>query len=98
MPGRSPIAVAIKQRADDSAVQDSGEGFIFFFRLPLGDNFVATNKAANMKPVRIRRAAAETGVGRRVKFLERLRFAVGHDHFAPLPASDPGYGRNSGPV
>jgi hypothetical protein len=27
-----------------------------------------------------------------------LGFAVRHDHFAPLPAIEPGYGRSSGPV
>ena len=61
-------------------------------------DFIAANETANMEPVRIRRAAPKAGVGRRVKFLERLGFAVGHGYFAPLPAIDPGYGRNSGPV
>jgi len=98
MPGRGPVAVAIKQRTDDSAVQNAGKRFVFLLRGPFSYHFIAANEAANMKSLRVRRAATETGVSRRVKFLERLRFAVGHDHFAPLPATEPGYGRNSGPV
>src|SRR5437763_860438 len=98
MPRGGPIAVAIEQSADNPAVQDAGEGFVFFLRLPFGHDFIAANETANMKPFWIRGAATKAGVGRCVEFLERLGFAVGHDYCAPLPATDPGYGRNSGPV
>src|SRR2546423_14546045 len=98
MPGGRPVAVAIQERADDAAVQNSRERLVFFLRRPLGHHFIAADEAANVETVRIRRAATEAGIGRRVKFLERLGFAVRHDYFAPLPAIEPGYGRSSGPV
>jgi hypothetical protein len=97
MPGRRPVAVTIKQCADDPAVQNAGKRFVFLLRFPFRYDFIATDEAADMEPVRIRRSATEAGVLRRVKLLERLRFAASHDYFAPFPA-DPGYGRNSGPV
>jgi len=39
MIGGRPIAMAIEQRADDAAIQDSLKCFVFFFRFPLCDNF-----------------------------------------------------------
>jgi hypothetical protein len=39
MIGGRPIAMAIEQRADDAAVQDSLKSFIFSFWFPLCDNF-----------------------------------------------------------
>jgi len=39
MIGSRPIAMAIEQRADDAAVQDSLKSFIFSFWFPLCDNF-----------------------------------------------------------
>src|SRR4051812_21297822 len=98
MPGGRPVAVAIEERADDPAVQNPRERLIFFLWHPLGHDFIAADETANVEAVGIRRAAAEAGVGRRAKFLERLGFAVGHDYFVPLPAIEPGYGRSSGPV
>ena len=98
MPGCRPIAVAIEERADNATIQDSRERFVALLRFPFGHDFIAADEAANVEAVRIRRAAAETGVGRRVKFLKRLGFAVRHDYFAPLPAIEPGYGRSCGPV
>src|ERR1041384_7775875 len=98
MPRGRPVAVAIEKRTDDPAVQNSGERLVFFFRHPLGHDFIATDEAANVEAVRIRWPTTEAGVLRCVKFLERLGFAVGHGHRAPLPATEPGYGRSSGPV
>ena len=85
-----PVTMAVEQSADNPTIQNAGERFVFLLRFPFRHDFVAADKAANMKTVRIRGAAAETGVGRRVKFLQRLGLAVTHDHFAPFAATDPG--------
>jgi hypothetical protein len=39
MIGSRPIAMAIEQRADDAAVQDSLKSFVLFLWFPLCDNF-----------------------------------------------------------
>lgn len=72
MIGPGPVAVAIKQRADDPAIQNPGERFVFFLRRPFGDNFVALGKTPDVQPVRIGRSTTEAGVLGRVFFLERL--------------------------
>jgi len=41
VPGRSPVAVAIEQRADDTAIQDAGKRFIFRIRFPFRYDHVA---------------------------------------------------------
>lgn len=87
MPGRGPVAVAIEQRADDSAVEDTGKRFVFLLRFPFCHDFVAADETANVQPVRVGRPATEAGVRRRVKFLKRLRAVA---HFDPLLARDPG--------
>src|ERR1700731_94992 len=66
-----PIAVTIEQRSDDAAVQNSGKRFVFFLRLPFGHDVVASGKTADMQAIRIGWTATETGVSRRVLFLER---------------------------
>jgi hypothetical protein len=68
-----PITMAIEQRANDPAVQDSVKSLVFFFRFPLRDHVAVFRKTANMQAVWICRAAAEATVSRRVFFLERLR-------------------------
>ena len=78
MPGRCPVAVTIEQRADDSAVKDSGKGFVARLRLPFRDDFLAARKAPNSQSIRIRRTAPPAAIGRGVSFLQRLRFSVRH--------------------
>lgn len=60
MIGGCPIAMAIKQRPDDPAVQHSVERFVFFLRLPLGDDFGACSRfigvpheTTNVQPIGI---------------------------------------------
>ena len=89
MPGRRPIAVAIEERPDDAAIQDSGKRFVARLRFPFRDDFFAAHKTANVEALRIRRATPKAGIFRRVFFLEGLRFSVRHRHFAPL-AAEPG--------
>jgi hypothetical protein len=80
-----PIAVAIEQRADDSAIEDAGKRFITRLRFPLRDDLLPTRKTANAQTFRIRRAAAPAGIVRRVTFLERERIGAGHRaYLAPL--------------
>ena len=64
--------MAIEQRADDPAVQDSIERFVFLLRLPLSDDFPVLRETTNMQAVRICLAAAEATVLGRVPLLERL--------------------------
>jgi len=74
MISRCPIAMTIQQRADDAAIQDSIKSFVFFLRFPLGDHFAVFWKASDVQPVRVRRAATETNIVRRIFFLKRLGF------------------------
>jgi hypothetical protein len=48
MIGSRPIAMAIEQRADDAAIQDSLESFIFFLWFPLCDNFAVFRETPDM--------------------------------------------------
>ena len=43
-----PIAMAIEQRADDAAIQDSLKSFVFFFWFPLGDNLAVLWETPDM--------------------------------------------------
>ena len=54
--------MAIEQRADDPAVQDAIERFVFLLRLPLSDNFPVLRETTNMQAVLICLAAAEANV------------------------------------
>lgn len=57
---RSPVGVAIKESADDPAVEDGIERAMVCFGLPVGDNFVVLcREAAHVKAARVGRAAAE---------------------------------------
>ena len=70
VPGRGPVAVAIEQRADDTAIQDAGKRFIFRLRFPFRYDHVAFRKAADAQAFRVGWPAAPTGVVRRVLFLK----------------------------
>ena len=78
VPGRGPIAVAIEQRSDDAAIQDTGKRFVTRFRCPFRHDLAAAHKTADVKTVRIRRSTPKARIFRRVFFLERLRFSVHH--------------------
>ena len=65
--------MAIEQRANNPAVQNSVKSFVFFLRFPFGDHFAIFRKTANMQAVWIRWTATEANVSRRIFFLERLR-------------------------
>ena len=71
-----PVAMTIKQCADDPAVQNSLERFVFFLRFPLSDDLAACSRfigvlqeTTNMQAVRVCRAATEANVSRRIFFL-----------------------------
>src|SRR5436190_16966916 len=78
MPGCRPVAVTIEQRADDSAIQDSGKCFVTRLWLPFGDHFLATRKAPNAQSIRIRGPAAPTGISGGISFLQGLHLSVAH--------------------
>ena len=74
-----PITMAIKQRANDPAVQDSVKSLVFFRRLPLGDDLADCSRfigvpceATNVQSIGICRATTETRIFRRICFLKRL--------------------------
>ena len=48
MIGGRPIAMAIEQCADDAAIQNSLERFVFFLRFPLRDHFAVFRKTPDM--------------------------------------------------
>src|SRR6185369_871941 len=62
--------MTVEQRADDAAAQHAFERFVFFARLPLGDDLVAVGKASDMQAFRIRRSTTEAREIRRVSFLD----------------------------
>jgi hypothetical protein len=70
VPGGSPVAMTIEQRADDAAAQHAGERLILCARLPLGDNFITDREAADVQAFRIRGATTKTGKIRCESFLD----------------------------
>src|SRR5437764_15367617 len=69
-----PVAVAIEQRPDDAAIQDSIKSFVFLLRFPFGDDLAILRETSNVQPARIRRATTPANIVRSVFFLKRLRF------------------------
>ena len=76
-----PVAMTIEQCADDPAVQNSLECFVFLLRFPLSDDLAACSRfigvlqeTTDMQAVRVCRAATEANIFRRIFFLERLFF------------------------
>src|SRR2546423_3041429 len=74
-----PVEMTTKYRADDPAVQNSLERFVFFLRFPLSDDLAARSRfigvlqqTTNMQAVRVCRAATEAHILRRVFFLKGL--------------------------
>lgn len=74
---RSPVAMAIQQRADNAAIQYSVERFVFFLRLPLSNHFAACSrfievlwKTADVQTIRVSRPTTPAGILRRVLFLK----------------------------
>src|SRR6266446_7554502 len=72
MVGRRPVAMAIEQRPDNSAVQNSRKRFVLLFRFPFRYHFIAFRETADAQSVSIRRAATPARVLRRVLFLKRF--------------------------
>ena len=72
MIGRGPVAMAIEQRADDSAVQDSGKRLVFLLRLPFSNDLAVFDEAANMQTLAVRWTATEAGILGSVLFLKRF--------------------------
>jgi len=70
MPGGGPIAMTVKQRANDAAVEDAREGFMVGFRRPVGHDSVAVNEGSNAQAFFVGRTAAEASVVGRVGFLQ----------------------------
>jgi len=64
-----PVAMTIEQCADDPAVQNSLERFVFFLRFPLSDDLAVLQETTNMQAIRVCRAATEANISRRVFFL-----------------------------
>ncbi len=71
-----PVAMTIKQCADDPAVQNSLERFVFFLRFPLSDDFAVCSRfigilqeTTNVQSVRVCHAATEANISRRIFFL-----------------------------
>lgn len=69
MIGGRPITMAIKQRANDAAIENSGKRFVFWFRFPVGYDLAVLGKTADPQSFRVGRAATPTGIVRRVRFL-----------------------------
>ncbi len=67
---RGPIAMAVEQRADNSAAEHSRKRFLVGFRLPVSDYFLALWKAADVQPFFICRATTKTLHVWRVGFLD----------------------------
>jgi len=65
-----PVAMAIEQRADDAAIQDSIKSFILLLRFPFSDDSPVIWETSNVQPMRVRRAAAPAGIVRCVFFLK----------------------------
>jgi len=67
-----PVAMTIEQCADDPAVQNSLERFVFFLRFPLSDDLAVFQETTNMQAVRVCHPATEAHVSGRIFFLKRL--------------------------
>jgi hypothetical protein len=78
MVGRRPVAVAIKQRPDYSAVQNSRKRFVLLFWFPFRDHIIAFRETADAQAFGIRRTAAPARISRSVPLLQRFRFVVRH--------------------
>ena len=69
VPRRRPVAVTVKQRADNPAAQHPLKCFILFARFPLRDNLVAVSKTADVQALRVRWSTVEAREIRSVSFL-----------------------------
>src|SRR2546421_2601131 len=72
MIGRGPVAMAIEQRPNDSAIQDAGKRFVLRLRRPLRDDVAVFRKTANPQTFAIRRSTAPARIFRSVLLLQRL--------------------------
>lgn len=67
---RRPVAVTIQKSADDPAVQNSWERFVFLFRFPFRNHFTVLGETADAQAFGVGRAASPACVVRRVRFLQ----------------------------
>jgi hypothetical protein len=72
MIGRSPIAVTIEQCSDNAPVQHTGKCFVFWFRLPFGDDFIVLGKTADAQSIRVSRTTAPARILWCIFFLKRF--------------------------
>ena len=54
--------MAIEQRADDTAIQDSVKSFVFLLRFPFCNDLAVFWKTSDMQSFGIRRTAAPAGI------------------------------------
>jgi hypothetical protein len=73
---RGPVAVAIEQRAADSAVQDAVERLVMRLRAPFANQIVAFHKAPDAQSPIVCRSATEALVLRRVPFLQAVHGGI----------------------
>jgi hypothetical protein len=73
---RGPVAVAIEERAADSAVQDAVERLVVRLRAPFADQGVAFDEAPDAQSPLVGRPATEALVLRRVPFLQALHGGI----------------------
>ena len=70
---RGPVAVAIEERAADSAVEDAVELLVIRLRAPFANQIVAFLEASDAKAFVVRGTASEAAVIGRVGFLNALQ-------------------------
>ena len=75
IPSRRPVAMAIEQRPDDPAVEDSLKGLMMRLRDPVGDDFITANKTSQPQAPAIGRSTTKAFVARRECFLQAF---LGH--------------------
>ncbi len=70
MVGSGPVTMTVEQRANNPAAKHSGKRFLVGLRLPIGNNFIAPGKAADLQTLFICRSATKTFQVWRVCFLD----------------------------
>ena len=77
-----PVAVAVKEHADDTAVDKAGERLVVRLGRPVQDDLVALDATLDVQPLRVRRPAPET---RRIGRVPILQALVGHTSVQVAP-------------
>ena len=78
VPSRRPVRMAIKNRADDSAVEHSWKCFVMGFRCPVANDFggcsTVVDMAVDTKTLRVQWTASKTGAFGSILTLQAQRF------------------------